>query len=79
MHVRTCTPRFYISGTAGPIGCWLSGGLVVVEDQSAKEFPRVGWGIRAHVHIHFLYLRDALADRVQIRHVLGDGSTNRFP
>ena len=34
---------------------------------------------RAHVHTHFLYLRNGWADNVQIRYVVGDGSTDRFP
>ena len=53
-------------------GVWLM-------NRSAKEFSRVERRAPAHLHIHFLYLRNDLADRVQIRHVLGDGSTNRSP
>ena len=51
----------------------------VVEDQSAKEFPRVGWGARAHVHTHFLYLRNGWADWAQIWCVVEDQSAKEFP
>ena len=34
---------------------------------------------RAHVHTHFLYLRNGWADTVLIRYVVGERSTNRFP
>ena len=35
--------------------------------------------VRAHVHTHFLYLRNSWADNVLVRYVVGDGSTDRFP
>ena len=63
-HVRTCRPRFCISGTAWPIefnfGVWDSSPYL-----SPKCFPQVmGLCIsaRAHVQTALLYLRNGLAD-----------------
>ena len=51
MHVRTCTPHFYISGTAEPIAPKF--GMYVPSGQLVKWLPHINGGVtiaRAHVH-----------------------------
>ena len=55
LHVRTCTPRFCISGMAWPIvfkfGVWVGG-----YQQRAFQKSWVGASARAHVRTPFPYL-----------------------
>ena len=51
MHVRTCTPHFYISGTAEPIP--LKFGMYLASGQLVMWLPHINGGVtitRAHVH-----------------------------
>ena len=50
LHVRTCTPRFRISGTARP-SVFKFGVRVWSHDVSAFHKSWVGWGISARTHI----------------------------
>ena len=57
MHVRTCTPHFYISGTAEPIV--LKFGICIASGQLVKWLPHINGGVtiaRAHVRTPLLYL-----------------------
>ena len=76
LHVRTCRPRFCISGTAWPIGfnfgVWVGGHELGAEHKSWVEYSA-----RAHVHTALLYLRNGLTDCVQIWYV-GWGSLSRY-
>ena len=79
LHVRTCRPRFCISGTAWPIG--FNFGVCVGGHELGAQHKPLGWSIsaRAHVHTALLYLRNGLTDCVQIWYV-GWGSLSAcFP
>ena len=59
--VRTCRPRFCISGTAWPIefnfGVWVSSPYLSVSTSHG-----LGISARAHVQTALMYLRNGLAD-----------------